>query len=94
MIVRLAVPGAVIDMTENAEPEFRILVEDLPFGHIVTEVSCDERIVLEDVLDERTDLLAALDARILRQHAVTLSGKLFESVAHHQTSSIRMHVAS
>jgi hypothetical protein len=46
VIVRLALSGAVIDMPENAEAEFRILIEDLPLGYVVTEMSSDERLIL------------------------------------------------
>src|SRR5215469_1154550 len=66
MIVRLAVARTVIDMAKNAEPQFRILVEDLPLGHIVAEVSGDKGIVSQDVLDDRTYFLPALDTGIVR----------------------------
>jgi hypothetical protein len=94
MIVRLAVSGAVIDVTQNAETEFGILIEDLTFGYIVTKVSGDKSIVFQDILDQRANLLAALSARIGGQYAVTFSGKLIECVAHYATSLIRMPVTS
>jgi hypothetical protein len=71
VIVRLALSGAVVDMAENAEAERKILVEDLPLRNIVTEMSGDKRVVLQDLLDERTDFLAALDTRIVCQDAMT-----------------------
>jgi hypothetical protein len=69
-------------MAEDAEPEFRILVEDLPLGHVVVEMSGDKILVLQHVLDERADLLATVDPGIFRQDAVTLSGELLESISH------------
>jgi len=69
-------------MAEDAESEFRILVEDLTLGHVVVEMSGDEILVLQHVLDERADLLATVDPGIFRQDAVTLSGELLESISH------------
>jgi hypothetical protein len=94
MIVRLAVSGAVIDVTQNAETKFGIFVEDLPFGHVVTKVSRDKSVVFEDLLDERANLFAALSSRIAGQYTVTFSGKLFECIRHHPTSLVRMPIAS
>ena len=93
MIMRFAIPGAVIDVTQNAETKFRILVEDLAFGYIVTKVSGDESIVFDDILDQRADLLSALSTRIAGQYAVTFSGKLLECIGHPATSLIPMPVA-
>src|SRR5271165_2715124 len=88
VVVRLAFPGTVIDMAENAEPEFRILVEDLALRHAVVEMRSDEILVLQQVLDERADFPAPLDPRIFRQDAMTLTGKPLESIAHQITSSL------
>jgi len=33
-------------MPKNAEAEFRVLMEDLALGYVVTEVSGDERLIL------------------------------------------------
>jgi hypothetical protein len=87
VIMRLALSGTVVDMTENAEPEFRILVENLPLGHIITKMSDDEGLVSEDVLDEGANFLSAFGPRIVRQYAVTRGGELFESVPHQPTPS-------
>jgi hypothetical protein len=74
-------------MAENTKPEFRILVEDLPLRHSVVEMSSDEILVLQHVLDERAHLLAALHPWIRRKDTVTFTGKPFESIAHQITSS-------
>jgi hypothetical protein len=79
----------MIDVTENAEPEFRILVEDLAFRHAVVEMSFDEVFVLQDVLHERANLLPALDTLILRQDTMTFAGKLIERIAHPTTSWVQ-----
>jgi hypothetical protein len=78
----------LIDVAENAETELRILVEDLPLGHVIVEMRGDEILVLQHILNERADLFAALDPRIFRQDAVTLTGKPLESIAHQNTSSV------
>src|ERR1700730_14051939 len=75
-------------MAEDAEPEFRILVEDLPFRHSVVEMSGDKILVLQHILDERAHLLAALHPRIRRKNAVTFTGKPFQSITHQMTSSV------
>jgi hypothetical protein len=74
-------------MAEDAESEFRIFVEDLPLGHVVVQMSGDKILVLQHVLDERADLLTTFDPGIFRQDAMTLSGKLLESISHQTTSS-------
>jgi hypothetical protein len=87
--MRLAFSGTVVDMCENAEPEFRILIEDLPLQNVVPEMSSDECCVLQDVLDERADFLAALDTRIVHQDAMTCIRELLKSVAHHPTPPLQ-----
>jgi hypothetical protein len=86
--MRLALSGVVIYMRENAESKFRILVEDLPLGHLVTEMSGDERLVFQNVLDERAHLFAAFGPGIVRQYAVTRCRELFKSVPHQPTPSV------
>jgi hypothetical protein len=82
MIVWLALSSAVVDMAKDAEPEFRILVEDLPLRNVVTEMSGDECIVLQHLLDERADFLAAGNSEIVRQDTMTCVRELIESVTH------------
>jgi hypothetical protein len=86
--MRLALPCAVIDVAENAKPEFRILVEDLPLRHSVMEMSGDKILVLQHVLDERAHLLAALHPRIRRKDAATFTGELFKRIPHRIISSV------
>src|SRR5215472_9366052 len=88
MIVRFAFPGAVIDMAEDAESQFRILVEDFAVGHAIVQMRGDEIIVLQYLPDQRADFLAALDAGILREDAMTLVGKLLKRI-HRMNSTIR-----
>jgi hypothetical protein len=71
-------------MAKNAKPEFRILVKDFPLGNVITEMSRDESVVLEDLLDERADFLAAFDTRVGRQDAMTRIRELPKSIAHQQ----------
>jgi hypothetical protein len=52
------------------------------------EMRADEILVLEHILHERANLLAALQPRIRRKDAVTLTGKPFESIGHQITSSV------
>src|ERR1044071_4251240 len=59
VIVRRALLRSRVRVGEDAEAELGILVQDLPLRHVVTEMLGDERRVLQDVLEERADLLAA-----------------------------------
>ena len=59
MIVRLAQLGAIIDMTEDAEAEFRIFVEDLPVGTVIRQVFGDKIRVGAGSADQLANLLAA-----------------------------------
>jgi hypothetical protein len=72
----------MVHVPEYAEPELRILVEDLAFGHTVVEMRRDEILILQHVPNERANFLAALDAGILRKNTVTFAGELLECVAH------------
>ena len=63
MIVRLALVGAMVDMAEDAKAELGVFVQHLAGGHLVTEMGGDEAVVLQHVADQRTHLLAPLDAR-------------------------------
>ena len=38
VVVRLALPGSLIDVAKDAEIKFRVLVEDLALGHSVVEM--------------------------------------------------------
>jgi hypothetical protein len=72
----------MVDVAEDAEAEFGVLVEDLSLGDAIVEMGGHKILVLEDLLDERADLLAALDPRILRQDPMTFAGELLERIAH------------
>jgi len=74
MVVWFALPGAVIDMAEDAESQFGILVEDFAVGHAILQMRGDEILVLQYLLDQRADLLVALDAGVRREDAMTLVG--------------------
>ena len=84
--MRLAFSGTVVDMGENAEPELRILIEDLPLRNVVPEMGGYESVIFQNLLDERADFLAALDTRIVRQDAMTRILKLRESIGHQPNS--------
>ena len=82
MIVRLALPRPLVDVGENAEAELRILVEDLALGPVIAEMTRDEHVVLQHVLDERAHLPSALGPAVVREDASAGSGELLERVAH------------
>ena len=82
MIVRVAVLGALINVAEDAEAEFRILVQHLALGYVVGEVGRDEAVVLQHFPDQFADLLAAFDTRILFEDAPTLCRELLEPITH------------
>src|SRR5579875_2234491 len=84
VIMRIAVLGAVIDMAEDAEAEFGILVQNLALGHLVAEIGVDEIVVLQHVLDQRAHPLAPFDARILLEDPAAFRRKLLERISHRQ----------
>ena len=88
MVVWFALPGAVIDMAEDAESQFGILVEDFAVGHAILQMRGDKILVLQYLLDQRADLLVALDAGVRREDAMTLVGKLLKRI-HRMNSTVR-----
>ncbi len=89
MIVRVTLLGALVDVGENAEAELRVLVKDLALGPVVADLLGDERLVLQDVLDDLAHLLSAPGAGIVREGALTGGRELLQRPAHGMTSSVR-----
>ena len=75
MVVRLALLRTVIDVPENTETEFRILVEDFPFGAIIGQVLGHETRISAGAADKFADLLAAFRPRIGGKDAVSFLRK-------------------
>src|SRR5207249_1078376 len=88
VIVRVALFDAVVHVGEDAEAELRIFVEDLALWHVVADVCGDERVVLQDVLDDLADLLAPRRPGLLGERALTGGAELLQSPAHRVTSSV------
>lgn len=88
MIVRVAVLGAVIDIPEDTKPEFRILVQNFAFPHVIAEMHIDEILVLQHILDDGANLLTPFNARVLFEDPVALPRKLLETVSHWISSSV------
>src|SRR6516165_4050572 len=65
VIVWVALFRAVIDVSEDAKSEFWVLIQYLAVRHIVAEMRRDEVIVSQYVLNQRANLLAPFDTRIL-----------------------------
>jgi hypothetical protein len=82
VVVRIALLLALVDVSQDAEAELRIFVEDLAFGDLVADVRGDERLVRENVLDDRAHFLATGGAGIVRERALTGGRELLESPAH------------
>ena len=80
VIVRLAFLRSPIDVGENAETEVRVFVEDLALWPVVTEVSGDEGLVLQDILDEGTHPRSTPGTRIRREDAMTFGREPLERV--------------
>jgi hypothetical protein len=74
--MRVAVLRAMVDVAEDAEAEFRVLVQHFALGNLVAEMRLDEIIVLQHLLDQRAYLLASLDTRILLQDPAAFRRKL------------------
>ena len=82
MVVGIALLLAVVDVSENAEAEPRVFVEDLALGHVVSDVLGDERVVLENLLEDLGHLLPARGSRVLRESLLTSGRELLQGPAH------------
>ena len=82
MIVRLARLGALIDMAENAEAEFRVLEEDFALGAVIRQMLGDEIRIGAGAADQFADLLAALRTGIGGENAVRFGRKFLERERH------------
>ena len=80
--MRIALLGALVDVGEDAESQLRILVQDLALGPVVAEVGGDERLVLEDFLQQRAHLLPPRAGGVFGEDAMTGGRESFERVAH------------
>src|ERR1700720_378346 len=74
VIVRLAFLGTLIDMTEDAETELGILVEDFPLRRVLRQVLTHELRIGAGLLNEGADFLAALGSGLGGENAVTIGG--------------------
>jgi hypothetical protein len=75
-------------MGQDAEAEFRILVEDFALWHVVPEVRGHEGFVLQDVPQERTHLLPAAGAGVGFEDTMTRSGELLKGMGHVDVSPL------
>src|SRR5579859_3407565 len=82
MVMRLAVLRAIIGMRQDGEAQLGILVQHLALRCAFRDVLRDELAVLQNVLHQSTDSLAALGARLPFQRVMTLRGELFDRSAH------------
>ena len=93
MIVRVAVLGAVVDVAENAKTELGVFVEDFALGDVVAEMSLDEILVFQHLLDQGAHLFASLDTRILLENPPAFRRKLFEAISHLTNSLMALEAA-
>jgi hypothetical protein len=66
----MAVLGAMVNVSEDAEPEFRVFLQHLSLRHVVAEMHLYKIIVLQHVFKQGAYFLAPLDPRILFQNAM------------------------
>jgi hypothetical protein len=69
-------------MSENAEAEFGVFIEDLAFWHIITEVRGHKILILQDFTQQRAHLLPTGRARLALEDGVTCSGELLKGICH------------
>jgi hypothetical protein len=72
----------VVHVGKDAEAQLGIFIENLALRHIVSEVSGDEVVVLQDFLQKRAYLLPPGGTRIGFEDAMTVGSKLLERVGH------------
>ena len=72
----------MFDVTDNAEAQLRIFVEDLSRGHVVTQIGGDKSRVTADLAEQRSHLFASSQSGIGGKDAMTLGCKLVERVWH------------
>ena len=85
MVVRRARPGVCVYMGQDAETEFRVLVEDLALRHVIPEVCGHEGFILQDFLEERAHLLPTAGARVGFEDTMTRNGELLKCMSHAYT---------
>src|ERR1700722_3210068 len=83
MVMRLAVLRAIKGVRQDGEAKLGILVQHLALWRAFRDVPGDELTVLQHVLHQSADGLAALGARLPLQRVMTLRGELFDRSAHY-----------
>ena len=82
MVVGSALPRVLFDVTDNAETQLRIFVEDLSNGHVVTQIRGDKRLVTADLAEKRSYPFASFQSGIGGKDAMTFGCKLVERARH------------
>jgi len=82
MIMRIGFSRVTVYMSADAEAQVGILVDDLPIRCIVIDISGNELVVLECLLDEMADPLASRRAGILFENFLNVSRERFERKTH------------
>ena len=82
MIMRRTCPGIMMHMGQDTEAQLWILIENFTLRHVVPQVSSDERLLLQDLLEQCTHLLTSGRSGIGLEDAVTLCSELCKGRTH------------
>src|SRR5580658_11380917 len=82
VIVRRRYPRLVVDVGEDLETELRVLVEHMQAARRVLAMLADEVRVLQQLLEPRAHLFAAIGAGIARKNGTAIRYELIELIGH------------
>src|SRR5262245_11242228 len=82
VIVWPALPRLMLDVTDDAEAELGIFIENLPFGYVIAQISGDKRLVTADLADQIAHPFAPCRSGIRSKNAVTLRCELLDGIRH------------
>jgi hypothetical protein len=77
-----------LDVTDNAETQLMVFVENLSRGHVVSQIGGDKSRVTADLAEQRSHLFASSQSGIGGKDAMTLGCKLVERVWHGRFSQV------
>jgi hypothetical protein len=69
-------------VSKDAKAQLGVFIEHLALWHIVAKMGGDESVILQHLLQQRTNLLPPCGTRVSFENAMTVSSELLEGVGH------------